>query len=156
LVAVASFASCICLTGVTALAVSGKLDGFFKDVTRWDGAVVGTSYEQATEEIDVQVTEVSDALKLEVTLLTPGVAPYTAIAQLGINAYQITDSEGNVIVKEGVAEGVEISDGKVAIDIPLTEVPGGSYKLQITELVGTAKAEQPLPIRGVWVCEFVR
>ena len=44
MVAVASLALCICLTGISAMAATGKLQGFFKDITRWDGAVVGTSY----------------------------------------------------------------------------------------------------------------
>ena len=39
MVVAASFALCVCLTGVTALAATGKLEGFFKDVKRWDGAV---------------------------------------------------------------------------------------------------------------------
>ena len=43
--------------GVTTLAATGKLEGFFKDIKRWDGAIVGTSYEQATDEIDVSVIE---------------------------------------------------------------------------------------------------
>lgn len=45
---------CLCLTGVTALAATGKLQGFFSDITGWNGAVVGTSYEQATKELEVK------------------------------------------------------------------------------------------------------
>ena len=54
IVAVASLALCICLTGISAMAATGKLQGFFKDITRWDGAVVDTSYEQATNEVEVK------------------------------------------------------------------------------------------------------
>ena len=47
----------VCLSlSVTALAAAGTLKGFFRDITNWRGAVVGTSYEQATDEIVVNVT----------------------------------------------------------------------------------------------------
>lgn len=48
----AVIAACICLCAAGA-AVGNA--GFFRDVTRWDGAVIGTAYEQATEEIAVSV-----------------------------------------------------------------------------------------------------
>ena len=36
----AAVALCICLTGMTAAAATGKLQGLFKDIIRWDGAIV--------------------------------------------------------------------------------------------------------------------
>ena len=36
--------------------------GFFRDVKRWDGAVVGTAYENATNEISVTAVRQDDQL----------------------------------------------------------------------------------------------
>lgn len=37
----AALVLCVCITGVTALIANGKLQGIFKDITNWKGAVVG-------------------------------------------------------------------------------------------------------------------
>lgn len=154
MVAVASLALCICLTGVTALAATGKLQGFFKDITRWDGAVVGTSYEQATDEVEVKAMGTDDGVKVEVTYLIPDKAPYTEFEQLGIHAAQIVDMNGMVIVKDIVSELSKVQDGKVNILISLEDIVTGNYTLRVCELVGSKKADQPLVLRGNWECRF--
>lgn len=60
LIVTASLVVCFCLLGATVLAASGQLKGFFKDIVRWDGAVIGTSYEQATDEISLSVVSVAE------------------------------------------------------------------------------------------------
>ncbi len=60
---------CISLTGVTTLAATGTLQGFFKDIMGWNGAVVGTIYEQASDEIELSVIGVTDQLMVEKRLL---------------------------------------------------------------------------------------
>ena len=45
---------CVALIGVPAAA--GTFEGFFKDITRFDGAVVGVTYENATDEIRIEVS----------------------------------------------------------------------------------------------------
>ena len=57
LVAVATFAVCFCFISMAALASTGKLQGFFKDVTNWSGAITGTTYEQSTEEVELSVLD---------------------------------------------------------------------------------------------------
>ena len=156
IVAVASLALCICLTGISAMAATGKLQGFFKDITRWDGAVVGTSYEQATEEVEVKAAETAVGLAVEVTFLDPDKAPYMFFEQMGIHAANIVDMDGKVIVKDLTSEPVDVQDGKVNIQISLENMVAGNYTLQIRELVGSKKAEQPLVVYGVWECEFVQ
>ena len=156
MVAVASLALCICLTGISAMAATGKLQGFFKDITRWDGAVVGTSYEQATEEMQVSATETAEGLEIEVIFLTPEQAPYLYFEQFGIQTCEIVASDGKVMVEEITSELAEIQDGKVNILLTLEELPKGSYKLHISEMVGAKKADQPLVLHGAWECEFVR
>ncbi len=156
MVAVASLALCVCLTGVTALAATGKLEGFFKDITSWNGAVVGTSYEQATDEIEVSVVSVTDELTIEATMIEPKDAPYSLLETLGVESYKITDMTGKVIVKGGTSEAAEIVDGKVILNIALEDLANGEYKLIVSSFVGGAKAEQPLVISGNWECEFTK
>ncbi len=156
MVAVASLALCVCLTGVTALAATGKLEGFFKDITSWNGAVVGTSYEQATDEIEVSVVSVTDELTIEATMVEPKEAPYSVLETLGVNSYKITDVTGKVIVKGGTSEAVEIANGQVSLSIPLEDVADGEYKLIVNSFVGGAKADQPLVISGNWECTFTK
>ncbi len=156
MVAVASLALCIALTGVTALAASEKLQGYFRDITGWNGAVVGTAYEQATDEIEVSILEVSDQLNIEVNLLEPDKAPYSSAEQIRIGSYKILNEKGDTIVKEASSELEEVVDGKATIKLSLDRLPRGSYKLLISEMISEKKADQPLTLSGNWECEFVR
>ena len=45
-----TIAAVLTICAVTVVS-AGAIKGFFKDVTRWDGAVVGTEYVNATKEI---------------------------------------------------------------------------------------------------------
>ena len=152
--AAAAFALCFCLTGVTALAATGKLEGFFKDIKRWDGAVIGTSYEQATDEIELAISSVSDELTIEMTMVKPDDVPYSTFEMLGIQNYKIVDTDGEVIVEAVASEMADVVDGKVNVNISLDNVSSGEYKLIISELVGSSKADQPLVLSGTWECGF--
>ena len=156
MVAVASFAICVCLTGVSALAAIGKLEGFFRDIKRWDGAVVGTSYEQATDEVELNIVEVSDKLVVEITMVNSNTAPYSFFEILGIKDYRIVDANDNVIVENKNLEISVISGDKIYINVPLENVDDGEYTLMVNELVGSAKADQSLVLTGTWECDFVR
>lgn len=142
----ASLAIIICLGAVTAFASSGRMQGFFSDVLRWDNAVVGTEYEDATDEISVTATAKDGKILVEAVFLETDNAPYLYIDLLGINACTLTDINGNVIETESV-DKVEIIDGRAVI-----EIAGNAEKIVITEFVGGAKAEQDLVIAGVWEC----
>ena len=146
----------ICLSlSVTAVAASGVLKGHFKDITNWQGAVVGTSYEQATDEIGVNVTVNGDELTVLATLADPQVFPYRETEKLGIATYQIVEANGKV-VKEGAAESTEVVNGQAAVTIQLDEIDSGSYKLIVTAFVSEKKADQPLNINGIWECAFTK
>ena len=156
MVAVASFALCVCLMGVTALAASGKLEGYFRDIKRWDGAVIGTAYEQATDEVELNIVEVSDKLVVEITMVKPNEAPYSFFEMFGIKKYKIVDTNGNVIVENENLEMSAIANNKVLVNVPLDGVANGEYRLIVSELVGSSKAEQPLGLTGTWECSFRR
>ena len=156
MVAVASFALCLCLAGASALAATGKLEGFFKDIKNWDGAVTGTVYEQATDEVQLDIIEVSDKLAVEITMMHSDKAPYSFFELFGIKEYKIVDKDGNVIVENENLEMSVITGDKVWVNLPLEKIGDGEYKLIVKEFVGSSKGDQPLPLTGVWECDFTR
>ncbi len=152
----AALVACVCLSGATALAATGALQGFFENVFGWNGAVVGTSYEQASNEVELEIVEVTNELVVELTMLYPDKAPYRELEVFGIESYNIVDEYNNVIKKGTTTEMKAITDGNVLISIPLENLPSGTYKLIVHELVGEKKADQPLILSGSWECDFVR
>lgn len=155
MVTVASLALCICVTGVTALAATGKLEGYFKDIKRWDGAVVGTSYEQATEEVEVSIINVTDQLIVKITMLDPNVAPYSETDMLGIEEYKITDANDNTIVENEELKTAIVESDSVIVTVPVKNLSEGEYTLVVSKLVSEKKADQPLSLSGTWECDFV-
>ena len=151
----ATLVLCVCITGVTAMAAAGKLEGFFKDIKRWDGAVVGTSYEQATEEITVSIEMATDEeLDILVIIEEPAKPPYSESELFGIESYRIEDMEGNVIISgNSLAERTDFNS-LMSFKIPLNEISNGKYKLVIEQFISEKKADQPLKISGNWECEF--
>ncbi len=146
----------LCLSlSVTALAATGVLQGYFRDITNWQGAIVGLSYEQATDEIGMEVTVNGNELTALVTFFNPQDLPYRETEKLGIAAYRIVDANGNV-VKEGTAESTEVVNGQAAVSIKLDDIDSGSYKLIVTAFVSEKKADQPLNIHGNWECVFTK
>lgn len=152
----ASLVLCLCITGITALAASGQLKGFFKDIKNWQGAVVGTAYEQATDELEVAILDSSEELTVLVTMVNPKVAPYIAIQELGVESYEILDASGKVVMKGEPTAMEKVVDGQATIIVPAKEIGSGAYKLVIRAFVGGAKAEQPLTMSGIWEVEFSR
>lgn len=153
-VAFAAAVLCISLS-VTAAAASGVLKGYFRDIKNWNGAIVGTSYEQATDEINLSVTVNGNELTVLATFSVQQKFPYREAQKLGIAEYSIVDAEGKV-VKEGAAECAEVVNGQAAVRIALDDIDSGSYKLIVTAFVSEKKADQPLNINGNWECGFVK
>ena len=149
--AVAVMAICLCCTlGAAAAGASG----YFEDVFGRNGAVVGTRYEQATDEIAVNVVPGENEVFVEAVFRKPEAFPYRELETLGIDTYRIVDMEGNVVMEGEQTEMLPIVNGEVKFQIPLEDLPGGEYKLVVDAFVGDKKAEQPLPISGIWACEF--
>ena len=148
------FALCLTLGSVTALAANGKLEGFFKDITDWRGAVTGTTYEQATDEIEVNVTAEAGVLKVEAAFLEAEKAPYSEVEQLAVGKYQVIDASGSVVAKGAAGEAVSVQDGQAVLSLDVEELPEGQYTLQLQSFIGSNKADQPLSINGSWEREF--
>lgn len=148
----ATLAVVLCLGAVTAFASSEKLQGFFSDVFGWNGAVTGTVYENATDEVEVNAILEDGVLTVEANLLKKDEAPYLYLDVLGIGDSKIIDSEGEIILEVASSQKVEVKDGKAVVELACEELLPGEYSLVIDEFIGGAKAEQDLPIMGTWEC----
>ena len=146
----------VCLSlSAGALAAAGAMQGFFQDITNWRGAIVGTSYEQATDEIALHVTANGNELTALAIFADTQSFPYSETEKLGIAAYQIVDADGTA-VKAGAAESAEIVNGQATVSIPLDSIDSGSYKLVVTAFVSEKKADRPIHINGNWECTFTK
>ena len=155
MVAVAALALCLCLTGMTAMAAQGKMQGFFKDIKNWNGAVTGTTYEQATDEVEMTTYVEENKVVVTLSMVQPDMAPYSFFELFGIQNYQIVDEKGNVLFEGSTAQS-EITGGEVIVDISIADIAKGDYKLLVTQLIGSSKADQPLVISGRWESEFTK
>ena len=144
----------ICLSlSAAALAAAEEGRGFFRDIADWRGAIVGTSYEQAADEVRMNASVNDGQLTVLAAFSEPGKAPYREAETLGIAEYQIVDADGRP-VQEGSTVSAEIVNGQAAIDIQLDGMGSGKYRLVVTALYTEKKADQPLTIHGSWECTF--
>lgn len=145
------------LLTVGAVTYADSIRGSFADVFRFDGAVIGTEYHDATEEIEVTAETVGDTVIVNARFLYPADAPYAFISQLSLKNVTLTDSSGAKLLTVGETEITPINNGSVSITIPMGTVtlsPDEAYTLTFDTAVGHAKAEQPLPMSGNWSCSF--
>lgn len=154
---------CFCIPSI---AVS--VEGFYQDIVRWwDGAVVGTEYENATQEIQIEASPavIEDGklvIPLTVTFLEMGnKEPYIYLVdgEVALGDYQIVDGSGTEIYSAlGQQETVGVlEDGKAVFKQPVgigMFSKGSNYLLVIESIYGLQKAEQPLKMEGHWECEF--
>ena len=150
----AALALCVCITGATSLAATGKLQGYFKDITNWNGAITGTTYEQATDEIIVSIGEVTEEISILITIEDSEKPPYRESELFGIGNYRIEDMSGNIIVSESSFAERTSFTSQMSLKVPLEQISNGKYKLIIEQFISEKKADQPLRINGNWECEF--
>lgn len=127
--------------------------GFFRDVTNWQGAITGTIYEQVVHEITVTVTPNTDKLTIKADFLNPDAAPYFTFETFALGAYEIRNAAGEVVAEGEAGEPAAVTDGGAVLTLPFETTPG-AYTLVIESFTGGSKADQPLPITGLWECNF--
>ena len=159
---VSTVAAVVTVCAITVVS-AGAIKGMFKDVKRWDGAVIGTEYVNATNDIEMNITETkAEYISLDINFENPNEAPFAFLEEVAITDYKILDNndkevlEVNSTVENGVKSKVE--NGKILIELPTNDKLDNdeNYKLVIDTVYGLAKAEQPLKITGTWECEFTR
>ena len=175
IVAVAALGLCLCLAGGTAALAGGK-QGFFHEIKRGGGRY-NLVYEQATEEIKLEVSADANGVFAEVIFVDADRLPYRDLEAIGLRQYQILAEDGTVVLEKSkiylheriqdnaedetvVLEGsktevAEIVDGKANILLAREQLPSGTYTLVVTQLIAEKKADQPLVIIGEWESTFV-
>lgn len=136
----------LCLPLGTAAA---GLFGQFIDIHDWRGAIVGTKYENATNEINVHAQITDSGLTVTAILLYPERAPYLVMDSLAIGSYSIVDANGTVLAEGGETAAAAL-DGRAQFQLPLDSSLPEDCILKIHSFIGGARAEQPLPISGDW------
>ncbi|MBE6122784.1 MAG: hypothetical protein E7190_08720 [Erysipelotrichaceae bacterium] len=148
----ALFLICFALAGVSGLAY-GKLQGYFRDVKNPIGAVTGTAYEDADEEIMISAERKDGRIIAGITFADKEMFPYRELELIRITEYELQDEDGVVIPAEA-GDAAVIKDGTACVTLRADIPAGGRYTLIITELEGLKKADQPLKIHGTWECSF--
>ena len=158
----------LCIVTVTMTPLAKSIKGFFSDIVRFDGAITGTKYENATEEIEVRISEVTPengnaVVRLNLTFENPTEAPFPYIQEVSVSEYKILDSNNKEVIKARLSyeEGDKgtVSEGKVSVNLYLNDAKlksGEEYKVIIEKMYGHSKADAPLHITGRWECEFVK
>ena len=158
----------LCIVTVTVTPLANPIKGFFSDIIRFDGAIIGTRYENATSEIIVKAMEIktdngNDIIPLEITFENPNDAPFAYIQEIAVADYMILDEETGEILKlecypEYSGKGT-IKGGKTVINLPISDeklTSDEEYTIVIDRMYGLAKADAPLDILGNWKCKFVK
>ena len=158
----------LCIITVTMTPLANSIKGFFSDIVRFDGAVTGTKYENATNDIKVDVLEVTSKngnviIPLDLTFENPTEAPFPYIQEVAVSEYKILDSNNKEVIKtkasaEDGDKGI-VSDGKVLVNLSLNDAKlksGEEYTIVIDKMYGLSKADAPLHITGTWKCNFTK
>ena len=141
----------LCLPVIgTAVSNTGK----FKDMKNIFGAVTGTEYENATDEITVSLSVEEKTMFVETSFVNPDIPPYNACEMLSIGAYQVLDETGKIIMEGKETSPIMVTDGKTVFDLSLENMEKGTYTLKIDSFISRKKADQPLPIYGNWKLDF--
>ena len=158
----------LCIITVTMTPLANSIKGFFSDIVRFDGAITGTQYENATNDIKVDVLDVTSEngnviIPLELSFENPTEAPFPYIQEVAVSEYKIVDSNNKDIIKTKVSaedgEKGTINNGKVLVNLSLNDAKlksGEEYTIVIDKMYGLAKADAPLHITGTWRCNFIR
>ena len=153
-VTAASLAALFVGSNAVAYAATGEtwIRGFFQDVKRFDGAVIGTEYVCTPGEIDI----VAEDTTLTITFARPNEAPFAFIDAITPGDATLTASSGEeIILTQADFVAAPIENGKITLTLPadiLTE--DTTYTMLIHSLYGSAKADAPLKILGEWECKF--
>lgn len=136
----------LCLMLPLGASAAGRM-GFFRDITGWNGAIVGTAYENATEEIIVTAKAENRELLITVTLLKSQELPYREEETLALGSCYLTDEAGNRIAQWTGTDAVKITGPTLTFRLPMEE---DAHTLHIENFVSAKKADQDLSIFGDW------
>ena len=153
----------VCVFAVGSTTFADSIKGMFKDIVRFDGAVTGSEYVGATDEVrvtagEVTVTDTEVYVPVEITFLNPETAPFKYIELVEVDAFEILNTDGEVVVSEEEANVVcSVNNGVANLSLSVEAgklVAGETYTLVIESFEGCKKADAPLAVKGEWECAF--
>lgn len=130
--------------------------GYFRDIKNWQGSVTGTTYQNADEEIAVNITVSGSEIVIDIDFRCPYEFPYREIEELALKEYQVIGPDGRIVCSETkTVQHSDVSDGKASFQIYFGDTHDGEYKLQILSFEGLKTPEHPLVINGKWEIKFL-
>lgn len=155
---------------------ASAVKGYFSDIKKWDGTVIGTEFNQASNDIKVTSGKISKEqdnviIPIEVEILNKMQAPYAIIEVLSLRQFEIRDSEGKLLDsksikivsnvdipadytiynEENLLEEVKSEDDKKRIFKADLVIPSmDDIEVFISSFQGQAKADAPITINGDW------
>lgn len=162
---VSVIAAMITICAITVVS-AGALNGWFKDIKRIDGAIVGEEYVNATNEIEVTATNIVNndgklLLPLKITFKNPNELPFSEFQEVAISEFKIIDSKNTEVLNFSSSVDnspkMAIQNGESQVNLPVDSSKlkaGESYKIIINSIYGLAKANQPLKMLGNWEYQF--
>ncbi len=156
----------VCISAVALTPFASTIKGYFRDITRWDSAITGTEYVNATHEVKMAISGVSEKdgtflMPLTISFVNKAEAPFAYIQEIAITEYTILDKDKNEVLNGTFAipdapKGT-ISDGKAEVLLSAEGdfQAGTEYTVLFETLHGLSKADAPLVISGSWSCNFI-
>ncbi|MDE5569501.1 MAG: hypothetical protein K2I82_02465 [Ruminococcus sp.] len=140
-----------CVSAGTYMAVEG---GFFKDKTTISGTVIGQTYENATDEIEVASDYSDGILHITLNLLKSNSFPYLVLDEMKPYDFSLTNLSDNSVTVDIQFDYAVINENTVDIAVDFNATTDTEYKLTINSFIGSKKADQPLEINGNWETFF--
>lgn len=140
-----------CVSAGTYIAVDG---GFFRDKTTITGTVIGQTYENATDEIEVTSDYSDGILHITLNLLKPDSIPYSILEEMKPYDFSLTNLSDNSVAEDIQFDYAVINENTVDIAVDLNAIENTEYRLKINSLIASKKADQPLEIKGNWETVF--
>ncbi|MDE6789508.1 MAG: hypothetical protein K2J47_09350 [Ruminococcus sp.] len=140
-----------CVSAGTYMAVEG---GFFKDKTTISGTVIGQTYENATDEIEVTSDYSDGILHITLNLLKSNSFPYLVLDEMKPYDFSLTNLSDNSVTVDIQFDYAVINENTVDIAVDFNATTDTEYKLTINSFIGSKKADQPLEINGNWETFF--
>lgn len=141
----------IALTGAGIYTVADG--GFFRDKTNLQGAVIGQTYENAADEIDIKSEYSGGTLHIVLNLLKYDAVPYSVLDEIEPYSFSL------ICLSDNSEEEIQFSPAKIngntaEITVDFSAEPDTEYKLSVGSFLGSKKADQPLEIKGHWETFF--
>ena len=120
-------------------------------------------YVEATKDISISAGEVTVSgteitIPVEVTFLNMEKIKFRTMEMIGVDEYEIINSDGKVVASVKDANiNCSVSDGVANMFFCVDAerlVAGDSYTLSIDCFEGSKKADAPIGLKGEWECTF--